>query len=122
MQPIEGYDKVRQHWPEFKFNYLSEINEMVLRCSEGKSRLDLTMSSARRLPGYSVTLRFSGVSALNISDFGSALIQVMGFDVSDISDRQWEGINWEVYDFENGALRFYAESVVIVNIEKIEGR
>lgn len=120
MQPIEGYDKVRQLWPDFQFNHLSEVNEMVLRCSEGQSRLELTISSDWRETDYSVTFRFAGVSARTINDVGGGLIQVIGFDVSDISDRQWEGINWEVYGCEDQALHFYAESVTIVNIEKVE--
>lgn len=64
-------------------------------------------------------LRFDGVSALRIAGVGGALIQITGFDVTDISDRQWEGKHWEIEDFENGVLHFYAASVSIVAIEDV---
>ncbi len=71
-------------------------------------------------PMYRVTLLFDGVQGLALKEFGSAHVQIMGFDVRSISDRGWDGINFEVEDYEDGRIRLSCGRVQILEVEAAE--
>ncbi len=68
-------------------------------------------------PFWEVEVAFERVGNLNFTIHGPWDVQCPGFDIEDISDRQWEGIKLLVYDYEGepiGApIRFGARSAVI---------
>src|ERR1041384_6237504 len=77
--------------------------------------LDMLMETEGRTPNYRVILRFGGVSQLRLASeesFGGgtakAVGRISGLDIKDISDRQWEGIRWDIGDYEDSAISFYA--------------
>jgi hypothetical protein len=70
-------------------------------------------------PWYTLVIRFEGVRDLQLKQFGGGETQIMGFDVTDISDRSWEGINYLVEDYEDGRLRFICKDVEILKVEPI---
>ena len=58
-------------------------------------------------------MRFRAVSSLQVRDLGGEA-RIPGFDVADLSDRHLERINWQVFDFEESVISFYAEDAEIV--------
>jgi hypothetical protein len=68
-------------------------------------------------PFWEVEIAFEGVRDLSFTIRGPWDVQCPGFDIEDISDRQWEGVRLLVYDYEGepvGApIRFAARSAVI---------
>lgn len=68
-------------------------------------------------PMHRVTMLFDGVAGLNLKDFGSAPTQIMGFDIHAIGDRGWEGVHFEIQDYEDGRIRFFCDRVRIIAVE-----
>lgn len=66
-----------------------------------------------------VAIRFEGVSNLNVKSFGPFPKQVVGFDITDVSDRGWERIRFAVEDYENGDISLNCEDVTILSCECI---
>jgi hypothetical protein len=75
--------------------------------------IDLLLQSDRH--NYRLLLRFSGVRGLRLSGFGN-LTRITGLDIMDISDRQWEGMRWEISDFENGFVHFSCREARVVGV------
>jgi hypothetical protein len=61
------------------------------------------------------TLRaeFSGVSGLNIRDFGGGKTQLLHLVVEDIGDRQLDRTNYEVRELERDSLFFACRTVTL---------
>jgi hypothetical protein len=80
--------------------------EMVLQ-SEGKDR------------DFRMHLRFAGVTGLRLEGFGSALTQIMGFEIADIADRGWEGLFWRIGDYEDDKIEFFCHTAEIAWVKPI---
>ncbi|HHQ48250.1 MAG TPA: hypothetical protein ENK19_05130 [Acidobacteria bacterium] len=76
--------------------------------------LDLVIESEHQEPPVVCHLRFLDVSQLRLEGFGGTRTRILGFDVSDISDRGWERISVEAYDFENNDIHFFARRMEIM--------
>ena len=68
---------------------------------------------------FRVRMRFNGVQSLALRDFARWPAQLTGFDVCDVSDRQLEGIKFEVRDYENGVIHFFCETAEVESVEAI---
>ena len=62
------------------------------------------MECRDREPQFSLTVDFSGVQRMRISEFGCPMMRVIGLYIKDIGDRHWEGIRWEIGDYENNEI------------------
>ncbi|MFC1587490.1 hypothetical protein ACFL54_04185 [Planctomycetota bacterium] len=71
-------------------------------------------------PWFAVSIHFVGIRDLKIQGCGFPL-QIMGFDILDISDKQWEDVNFQVEDYENGLLQFCCKNVRITSVNKMRG-
>lgn len=71
---------------------------------------------------YRVTMVFENVSNLKLNDFGGGLVQIMGFDIHFIGDRGWEGINYEVEDYEDDRISFNCSDVLVQSIRLVDGK
>ena len=69
------------------------------------------MNSDADFLGDELRLQFGGVSNLKIASFGGGLTQIVGLYIKDISGNGWNGISWEIGDFENGAISFLADTL-----------
>jgi hypothetical protein len=67
-------------------------------------------------PMHRVTIEFLGVRGFHIEDVGECGLQVMGFDIVDIAARGWEGIRFEVEDYEEGRIGFYCATARIADV------
>ncbi len=76
----------------------------------------MVMETEDRSPNVRVKMAFSHVSSLRVEIAGGEA-RIIGFDVRDISDRQWESARWEVLDFEDEVLRFYCRDAQVDGVE-----
>jgi hypothetical protein len=79
----------------------------------------LVLESAQSVKNYRLRMRFTGVKVLTLQEFGGWPTQITGFSVTDVSDRQLEGIKFEVKDYEGGIIRFFCESAEVQDVEEI---
>lgn len=52
-------------------------------------------------------------------DWGGRWLQVMGFAIEDIADRQWDHIRFLVDDYENGVIKLSCASITVVEVEPL---
>lgn len=66
-------------------------------------------------PFFEIGLMFHEVSDLKL-EFGGGILQVTGFDIEDIRERGWEGINFSIEDYENGRISFYCREIAVMSV------
>ena len=59
-------------------------------------------------PCSRVVLEFTGAGDLALAGFCLPM-QVIGFEIEDIHERQWESIRFLIDDYENGVIKFVCE-------------
>ena len=120
MTKLHGYEMALSILGEFQFRDFSLVRELRFYEEMGGDRpiqnLEMIIESEKREPNYRLCLKFSGVSNLRLSNFGGGETRIAGFDVVDVTDRQWEKISWEVLDYEDGDLAFYAFTGQVVSV------
>jgi hypothetical protein len=72
----------------------------------------VVLETEDRAPNYRVKMTFFDVRSLQISLPGGEG-RIDGFDVLEISDRQWEGIRWSVVDHEEDLLHFFCRDAQV---------
>jgi hypothetical protein len=75
--------------------------------------VDLTLTTDG-IPLESLTLRARGVRDFHAAWQGRP-VQVLGFDIEAIGERQMEGLNWRVYDFEEDSLAFLCREIEVLS-------
>ncbi len=108
-----------------KFSYMSitessESKFIIESLFQKKDRSRHTWPS-KQGKWYFVIIQFTGISNLNITGIGDSPKQVMGFDILDISNQGWEGINFHIEDYEDGVIEFYCKNIRILSVEKYHG-
>ncbi|MFD1886775.1 hypothetical protein [Paenibacillus wenxiniae] len=69
---------------------------------------------------YKLLLKFNEVTSLNITNFGGAFNQMIGFKITDMKDRNWESSHrYYVHDYENDTMNFYCKSISALLFEKL---
>jgi hypothetical protein len=115
MRDIVGFEKARQVIGEFRFSEFPIIRELrFYEDEQQKQCIDLVIESDGREPNYRMKLTFVEISGLRVDNFGGGQTRIIGLDVVNVAERQWERVCWEVVDFENNALEFRANSAEIV--------
>ena len=81
---------------------------MHFDCEDPEGECTLVLRLARDCDPSSqmVTIRFSGVRNLALSELGGGYSQICGLTVEDVSGEQWDHVNWHVTDFEDGRIEF----------------
>lgn len=111
-------------------SYRSRPDDSITRDDEGATLVieslwqsrdgQKTWPTASR-PWHRVVLAFAGVSQLRVVASVNP-IQVMGFDIHDLSGRGLEGIAFEIEDYEDGRISFYCASIRITSVSPVEPR
>jgi hypothetical protein len=118
MAVIKGLAGAKSKIGEFSFCEFRRVRELrfsEIREGERTSyNLYLTVVADDRTPQASLRIELTGVCELSVSGFGNAPTRIIGLDIEDISNRQWEGIAWELVDFENEDIHCYAQDVAVV--------
>jgi hypothetical protein len=117
MRTIINYRELEERFGKFSFSDLRIIRELRFFQREDTHDITMVLDTERRAPNYRISVRFRRVSSLKIESLGGGSVQgITGFDVFCIADRQWDGLDWEVTDYENSAIHFYCESVEITSV------
>lgn len=93
--------EVRYFHEEDREGYLRPVVELTLAAEDGSKAL--------------VSLRAHGVQNFRAQLSGSPS-QVMGLEIESIRDRQWEGLNWELHDYEDERLEFLCRDIEVVSV------
>ena len=117
---MRGARLIQEVAGELFLHELRVIREFSVRrhlsCGSPALAVTMVMETEGRTPDVRVKMAFSHVSSLRVEIPGSEA-RIIGFDVCDISDRQWEGIRWEVLDYEDEIVRFYCRDARVEDVE-----
>ncbi len=75
--------------------------------------LYLTLCKDEKYPEDEVKIHFSGVSNLKIDEIGGGISQFCRLDVVNIQDKQWDQLNYYVFDYENDTISFNCKDIEI---------
>jgi hypothetical protein len=64
-----------------------------------------------------IRAEFAGVATLSIKDFGGGLTQLLLLSIRDISDKQLDGISYEVRELERGSIMFVCRTAKIAPLD-----
>jgi len=124
MRSIEGMEKAKSILGNFSFSEFCIVRELryyeASESSGSVQSIDLHLETAGRKQNYRIKLVFSQVSGFRLDGFGGGQFRITGLNISDVSDRQWSGINWEISDYENNALEFRSFAAAIESIKPID--
>ncbi len=54
------------------------------------------------------------IQNLQIDSISSGFLMITGLEFFSIRDRGWEGLNWEIHDYEKGIISFYCRDIEIL--------
>jgi len=92
------------------------VRELLIKHASEDERSGTTLTLVLlhdRNEKFGVRFTFHRVSGLKIQDTH----QVCGLAVRDVRSRGWEGIRFEVYDYENAAITFFCEDVTLTRAD-----
>lgn len=123
MNIIEGWNLLNEHGLRLAdFSAITELHYESVDEQKGEtiaSVLEMVLITVGRSPDYQVIIQFTGVSNSRFQCVGNGMIYINGFDIINISEKQWENIKWEVVDYENDILHIYAKVVRVLAVERI---
>ncbi len=73
--------------------------------------LKITLCSGVHTPEDSIDIQCLGVSNLKVEEIGGGISQLSRLIVDDIRERQWDGLNYYVYDYEDELISFYCREI-----------
>lgn len=117
MNRIEGLDEAHRLVGRFEWSELRTVRRLSWETDNSGPKnchVELEMECHERKPKFAVTLKFSGAQRLRISEFGCPM-RIIGFCIKDIADRQWEGLRWEIGDFENSEIGFHCAEIRVLS-------
>ncbi len=117
MSAIVGIEKIREILPQFTFHHFRILREFrFYKESEEEGvvqKVNVILESESLSPNYRLLVCFGHVRGVRINDFGGGETRLVGFDVIDISDRQWDSIEFQVVDFENKMMELFCKTVEV---------
>lgn len=99
-----------------EFGNLREMR-LVINAEPRGQRLDVEMllrSEERRRPAAVLRVVCRGVVDFHAAGLSSEM-HISGLAIEPIEDRQMEGIRYQIWDYEEGDIRFFARDVVITS-------
>jgi hypothetical protein len=120
MKTLSGIEEAKAVIGEFQLSEFRIIRELRFYETETHSPcLEMTVESEERSPSYQLKLVFTGVRSLRLREFGGKQTRIIGLDVTDISERNWENVCWQVMDYEDDNLNFLAKTATIVSFHDV---
>ena len=124
MLNIKNFHLLNNLSPEFSFldmkyiievKYFIEYSNDFLFDEENKTNLHITFLSQPKdsYDFYEVEMKFFRVE--NFKLFASGAIQLSMLQITDLRDRNWENIKFQVQDVENQDIDFYCHSIEVVS-------
>ncbi|MBI5722617.1 MAG: hypothetical protein HZA50_01565 [Planctomycetes bacterium] len=114
MPEIKGLQHAKEIYSDFAFHHFPKVLELrwFFRGKSNMQCIDMILSSNKEQKKLRV--RFEGVSDLQIKDWGSKNVVINGLEIADVSTNHLEGILWQVFDYENGMIKFYCNHVEVI--------
>ncbi len=104
-----------------KFNKMHDLHYFFSNEGDAHiSNIEMALDTDKHEGKYRILLRFEHISDLKISNFGGTDVLFEGFDIIDISNDQWEDVNFQVMDYEDGTISFYCKRVTMLSFSVIE--
>lgn len=101
------------------FHYYIDYNSYYDRVSF--LEIDFLLEVDKRK--FTLKMKFSDISSLDLLGFGNQYNQLMGFKINDISYNGFEkNKKYLVEDYENNIIRFYCAGLDVLSLEEIEKR
>jgi hypothetical protein len=120
---VRSAAELREALGELSLSDFSTLKKLTFSCDSSTSEarahynLEMVLSSDKPVDNWTIVLKFEHVSGLKAKSFGGALTQITGLFVKNIRDQGWEDQNWEVGDFENGAISFWCKRLSLIALE-----
>lgn len=114
-----------EHWNPTDLAYVERL-DFTTQDAGTASVVIVALFQARRAASHwpnvdrplrRLTIQFSGVNGLCLNNFGGGCVQIMGFDIQQVSNRGFEGTQFEINDYEDGRIKFTCASIHVLNKE-----
>jgi hypothetical protein len=106
--------------PLSHFRRLREIRVFVVNDSDGYPDPAVHLTIATEDSSHvALSLRAVGVREFHVA-FSGTPIQIMGLAIESLRDRQWERLNWRVFDKEDDKIGFMCRDVELTQCEDPE--
>ncbi|WP_427125011.1 hypothetical protein ACQCPP_31015 (plasmid) [Priestia megaterium] len=126
MLNIKNFQLLNNILPEFSFldmkyiievKYFIEYSNDFLFDEENKTNLHITFLAKPKdsYDFYEVEMKFLKVENLKL--FASGAIQLSMLQITDLRDRNWENIKFQVRDVEDQDIDFYCNSIEVLSIK-----
>ena len=126
MLNIKNFYLLNSLSPEFSFldmkyiikvNYSIEYSNYLLFDEEYKTNLHITFLLKLKdfYEFYEVEMKFCRVESFKL--FASGAIQLSMLQITDLRDRNWENIKFQVRDVEDQDIDFYCNSIEVLSIK-----
>jgi hypothetical protein len=105
---------------EFDALALSEfqiLDEFLLTSNGDEFDLVISLRTRMERPSVQIRLKFVAITNLHMKDFQGRGFTIQGFDITCIKDRQWEGVGYEIVDYEDGCIGFFAAEVFLTALD-----
>jgi hypothetical protein len=77
----------------------------------------MTVETEDTKPRCQLTAVFAAVRDFRFAEAGARETRIVGLNVLDVSSRQWEGVNWEVTDYDDDDIRFVCRDIQLTDIK-----
>ena len=81
--------------------------------NDGVCTLIIDLATDERPGSKAISMKFVGVSNLKLGEIGGGISQFCRLDVVDIRDKQWDRLNYRVWDYETERIEFMCRSFEI---------
>ncbi|MED3855193.1 hypothetical protein P4607_28070 [Priestia megaterium] len=127
MLNIKNFHLLNNLSPEFSFldmkyiievKYFIEYSNNFLFDEENKTNLHITflLKPKDSYGFYEVEMNFYKVESFKL--FASGAVQLSILQITDLRDRSWENIRFQVRDVENQDIDFYCNSIEVLSIKE----
>lgn len=123
MANIPGQSKIEAAVGERGYTAFSSVSSLAFFEERDGVRptysMTIVLESGQPHAKYRLRMRFTGVKGLVLRRFGDYPTQLLGFGVVDVSERQLEGVRFEVVDYEEDMIRFFCKTAEVEDVERI---
>ncbi|MFF2444484.1 hypothetical protein [Priestia megaterium] len=127
MLNIKNFHLLNNLSPEFSFldmkyivevKYFIEYSNNFLFDEENKTNLHITflLKPKDSYDFYEVEMNFYKVESFKLSASGALQLSIL--QITDLCDRSWENIKFQVRDVENQDIDFYCNSIEVLSIKE----
>ncbi|MGG0309107.1 hypothetical protein ABEY43_28725 [Priestia megaterium] len=127
MLNIKNFHLLNNLSPEFSFldmkyivevKYFIEYSNNFLFDEENKTNLHITflLKPKDSYDFYEVEMNFYKVESFKLSASGALQLSIL--QITDLRDRSWENIKFQVRDVENQDIDFYCNSIEVLSIKE----